>query len=461
MLCMSSTLLLLLPTLALASKSSGSKSAPGAGCTGTISSLDDVSAALKCQTININSFTIPGGKTLNLKSSLDNVVINLLGDLVFEVEYWRGNLMIVGGKKFQFNGNGHAINANGQEYWDNKVSGTGKLKPSPTLHIIGGGLVQDLTILNTPAQAVSIQNSEPLLVRNVLVDDRAGDALGRNTDGFDVSSSTGLTIDNCTVYNQDDCIALNSANNTAINNVNCYNGHGISIGSMQSNQQVTNVRVENSNIVNSEQCIRVKAFPNLKNSLVQKVRYSGNTCTDYQEHAKVDTKTSLAQVPSTEMQINDIEFTGTNNLFEVEKTAWRFGGTCALGKCNRWNFESLVIKGGAPGVFLNTPIDDFVHSSSGSEGSKPARHPAPGDGSTDSSKSPDPSSHDKSGNGTAGSPADPNTGSTPLATPLPKTHQNPKSKHHGHHQGHGSHKHTHRFLRLAKRRLEDIAYQAK
>ncbi|SCZ89111.1 BZ3500_MvSof-1268-A1-R1_Chr1-1g00963 [Microbotryum saponariae] len=467
MLCMPSTLLLLLPTLALASKSSGSKSAPSAGCTGTISSLDDVSAALNCRTININSFKIPGGKTLNLKSSLDNVVMNLLGDLYFEVEYWQGNLMLVGGNNLQFNGNGHTVNANGKAY-------CGKQKPSPTLHILGSGVVQDLVILNTPAQAVSIQNSEPLLVRNVLVDNRAGDALGRNTDGFGVSSSTGLTVNNCTVHNQDvsalpsgyqllvlvlnltiplsarlqDCIALNSAKNTLISYVNCFGGHGISIGSIQSNQHVTDVRVENSRIEDSEQCFRVKAFANVKEALVQNITYSGNS-----EHAKVDTKTSLSQIPSTEMQINDIKFTGINNNIEVGPSAWRVGGTCALGKCNHWNFASLKISGGLPGKLRNTPVDSFVsHSSSGSEGSIPtAPQAAPGDDSTDSSETSDPSSQDKSGNSTAGSPTNPDpSDSTPvLATPLPKTHQDPKpsqshrpkSKHHGHHQGHGSHTH--------------------
>ena len=35
-------------------------------CTGTISSLDDVSDAVKCTTVNINSFTVPAGETFNL-----------------------------------------------------------------------------------------------------------------------------------------------------------------------------------------------------------------------------------------------------------------------------------------------------------------------------------------------------------------------------------------------------------
>ena len=44
-----------------------SLAAPSAeACTGTISSLDDVDDAVKCTTVNINSFTVPAGKTFNL-----------------------------------------------------------------------------------------------------------------------------------------------------------------------------------------------------------------------------------------------------------------------------------------------------------------------------------------------------------------------------------------------------------
>ena len=36
-------------------------------CTGTISSLNDVSSAVKCTTVVINVFTVPAGKTFELK----------------------------------------------------------------------------------------------------------------------------------------------------------------------------------------------------------------------------------------------------------------------------------------------------------------------------------------------------------------------------------------------------------
>ena len=49
--------------------------APSArACTGTISSLDDVSAAVECTTVNINSFTVPAGETFNLELATGTTV---------------------------------------------------------------------------------------------------------------------------------------------------------------------------------------------------------------------------------------------------------------------------------------------------------------------------------------------------------------------------------------------------
>ena len=45
-------------------------------CTGTISSLDDVAAAVKCTTVNINSFTVPAGETFNLALA-DGTTVNM------------------------------------------------------------------------------------------------------------------------------------------------------------------------------------------------------------------------------------------------------------------------------------------------------------------------------------------------------------------------------------------------
>jgi galacturan 1,4-alpha-galacturonidase len=70
---------------------------PVGRCTGTISSLNEVSNAQKCTTININGFTVPAGKTFAL-SLLDGTTVNLKGDIKFGVANWKGPLFQITGK---------------------------------------------------------------------------------------------------------------------------------------------------------------------------------------------------------------------------------------------------------------------------------------------------------------------------------------------------------------------------
>lgn len=58
-------------------------------CVGSISSMDDVAEAVKCQTVNINAFTVPPNVTFNL-SLLDDTTVNMLGNVTFGVFNWAG-----------------------------------------------------------------------------------------------------------------------------------------------------------------------------------------------------------------------------------------------------------------------------------------------------------------------------------------------------------------------------------
>jgi polygalacturonase len=60
-------------------------------------------------------------------------------------------------------------------------------------------------------QAVSINGCDGLTITDMTIDNSAGDdAGGHNTDGFDIGSSSSVTITGANVYNQDDCVAINS-----------------------------------------------------------------------------------------------------------------------------------------------------------------------------------------------------------------------------------------------------------
>ena len=74
----------------------------------------------------------------------------------------------------------------------------------------GFGTFTDFIIKDSPAHAISVGTSGgSATFSNVLVDNQDGAALGKNTEGFDVSADD-VTITGSTVINQDDCLAFNS-----------------------------------------------------------------------------------------------------------------------------------------------------------------------------------------------------------------------------------------------------------
>lgn len=117
-----------------------------------------------------------------------------------------------------------------------------------------GSVIENLHIQNWPTHLFSISSCSDLTMRNMLLDNSAGDApnaisgglpAAHNSDGFDVSTTNDSLIYDNTVYNQDDCVAITSGNNITVDNMYCSGGHGLSIGSVggKSNNNVTNIVV--------------------------------------------------------------------------------------------------------------------------------------------------------------------------------------------------------------------------
>lgn len=140
----------------------------------------------------------------------------------------------------------------------------------------GSGTFEDVTVLNSPAQAISVGTTATTIITGVTVDncepDRskllaqsnirvsaAGNAggLGANTDGFDISASD-VTVSKCTVNNQDDCVAINSGTAIVIEDSTCIGSHGVSIGSIASDKTVSNVKVARNTITGGLYGLRIK-----------------------------------------------------------------------------------------------------------------------------------------------------------------------------------------------------------
>lgn len=130
--------------------------------------------------------------------------------------------------------------------------------------------ITNLNIMNWPVHCFSITGSQNVVFSGLVLNNTAGDepnsasgskAAAHNSDGFDVSSSDYITLEDIEVYNQDDCVAVTSGTQIVVDNVYCSGGHGLSIGSVggKSNNTVDGVTFKNSQVVNSENGCRIKS----------------------------------------------------------------------------------------------------------------------------------------------------------------------------------------------------------
>lgn len=104
------------------------------------------------------------------------------------------------------------IGGDGPRWWDGEGSNGGKTKPK---FFKAGPLTYStstaLSIKNTPVQCFSVSSGSNIVLNSITTDNLNGDSQdGHNTDAFDVGTSTGVTISNANVKNQDDCLAINS-----------------------------------------------------------------------------------------------------------------------------------------------------------------------------------------------------------------------------------------------------------
>ncbi|KZP09158.1 glycoside hydrolase family 28 protein [Athelia psychrophila] len=329
----------------------------GKRCTATISSASDVTAAnLACTTINIESFTMTAGETLAITGLASGTAVNLLGEVTFGVSNWAGPLFEIGTSSdsgtFAFNGNGNTFNGQGASYWDGEGTNGGVTKPHPMLKIIkGGGTFKDVTVLNSPAQAVSVGNTATMVVSAVTIDNSAGTAKGHNTDCFDVSASD-LTITGSTCMNQDDCLAINKGSSITFSNNKCSGGHGISIGSIASDKAVSGVTISGNTITNSVNGLRIKTDSGATDASVTDVVYSGNTASGITQYGVVIEQDyengSPTGTPTNGVTLGPVTFSGTNTI-AVSSGAEQVYVLCGTECTGTWDWSGLKTSGGTAG----------------------------------------------------------------------------------------------------------------
>jgi polygalacturonase len=211
--------------------------------------------------------------------------------------------------------------------------------------------ISNLNVKNTPVQGFSINSATDLVLDHITIDNSAGDVTngGHNTDAFDVGSSSGITISNANIKNQDDCLAINSGTNIHFIGGTCSGGHGLSIGSVggRSDNTVSGVVIESSTISNSDNGVRIKTvsgatgkvsnvtYKNIKLSNIAK--YGIVIEQDYENGSPTGSPTT--GVPITALTVSGI--TGTVAAKGVDTYI-----LCGKGSCSGWKWSGVSLTGG-------------------------------------------------------------------------------------------------------------------
>ncbi|KAL4062225.1 glycoside hydrolase family 28 protein [Scleroderma citrinum] len=335
-------------------------------CTGEISSLNDISAAVRCTTVNINSFTVPAGETFSL-DLLDGTTVNVRGDIEFGNKLWGGPLFHVQSIFALVNGNGYKWDGGGPYYWDGKGLGGGVTKPHIMMEIEISGHLTDMIVVNTPAHAISLYSVGTLTVSGVTVDNSQGDysnsksngaPAGHNTDGFNINGDD-VTIENCFIYNQDDCIAIKEGSNILLQGNYCSGGHGISIGSISSGVVVNGVSIVNNTIKNSLQAFHIKTDVSATSGTVANVVYNGNIADKLSDYGILISQSypGALGTPGNGVLISNIDFSGGLTKVTTDSGAYMVAVNCGQGSCTgTWDWSSLETSGGKVGPITNNNL---------------------------------------------------------------------------------------------------------
>jgi len=255
---------------------------PLAACTFT--SYAQISGVTSCSPLTLQGpFTVPANKMIDLSGLASGTHVNFRGTITFAKGTLTSSdhLLTISGNNLVIDGTGGTLDGSGPDYWDGQGSNGGVPKPKfIRLNGVNGGSLTGLKLIQSPIQTFSVKASN-FTIDGVTIDDRGSkSSLAHNTDGFDVSSTTGLTIQNCNVYNNDDCLAVNSGSDIYFKNNYCSGGHGVSIGSIKTGNTVDGVWVSNTQIVDSDNGVRIKVYNDATNALVNNINYNSITLTN-------------------------------------------------------------------------------------------------------------------------------------------------------------------------------------
>ncbi|KAJ4820109.1 Pectin lyase-like superfamily protein [Rhynchospora pubera] len=161
---------------------------------------------------------------------------------------------------------GGQIDGSGQIWWQHscKINRTLPCRDAPTaLYFYHCRHLKVRNITSKDSQQMHIVFSHCHNVEAVHLTIRAPD-WSPNTDGIHLSSTRNMRISNCFIGTGDDCISIvNGSRNVHVDNIVCGPGHGISIGSLGSNNSrahVSKVHVEKATLIGTDNGVRIKTW---------------------------------------------------------------------------------------------------------------------------------------------------------------------------------------------------------
>lgn len=264
--------------------------------------------------------------------------------------------MLLTGKNLKVNGPG-VLDGQGAWYWK---QGTKIDRPVFfRLNHVDSSTLEDFTLKNSPFRTFSILRSTGTTLTKLTLDSSAGDGLAKNTDGFDLSYNSGVSISNNVIKNQDDCLAMQSSTNTVFSGNSCTGGHGISIGSIgggavDESDTVSGLVVTNNKIINSVNGLRIKTIIDLK-GLVTDVTYTNNVLTnvknaivmhsDYSKSKGGYTGSATSAVTIKGITISGLSGTATN-VYDILTNP---------SVVSNWKFSGITVKGSKIGSCKGQP----------------------------------------------------------------------------------------------------------
>ncbi|KAL1509556.1 hypothetical protein ABEB36_004270 [Hypothenemus hampei] len=336
----------------------------------SVSSYDDIATAVSsCTTLTLTDITVPASTTLSLKLQ-SGTKLTMAGTWKWEYAEWDGPLLEISGSKVTVTGSSVTLDGRGAKWWDGKGDSGTKKPKFFRIKTTGGSTFSNIKLLNCPRQCVSINSASDTTIDNFDLELTAGDTEGgHNTDGFDISSSSGITIKNTVVKNQDDCIAVNQGSNMLFQNMTCSGGHGLSLSVGQSSENgskntVSNITFIDSTVMKSDNGIHVKTHSDagtgaVKDVTYQNIKLSGikkygiNIQEDYENG-------SSSGNPKSNIPITNLKMISVTGTMSGDSSSMPVYILCGSGGCSDWSWSTVSITNGKKSNSCNFTPSGFT-----------------------------------------------------------------------------------------------------